>query len=108
MRRAIIYINETIKTMKNQPNIERLNYIQAEWMALDCFAPEAEKRRVFKLLDEYPNCYVSGHNGIGVCMIDGCPLSMPVPIESALESCKALGGRIDIIWNGKTGQWKSR
>jgi hypothetical protein len=89
------------------PTVERLNLIQAEWMKLDPGAPELEKKRVFKLMEEYPATYVSGHDGKGVCQHHGMPCSVTVTFGQALETCKALGGRCDVAWNGKLGVWYS-
>lgn len=92
-------------TTKNLPTVEELNRIQAEWMAIDPFAPEAEKKRVFKLMEQFPRTYVSGHDGKGVCNHDGQPTSIAIPFDDALARCKALGGRVDVAWHGGRGQW---
>jgi hypothetical protein len=91
----------------NQPTVEELNAIQAEWMKLDPHAPTAEKRRVFALMERYPRKFVSGHDGLGVCMVDGQPTSMPIEFQTALNRCKEFGGRTDVAWNGKLGKWYS-
>ena len=88
-------------------NIEQLNQIQAEWMALDSNGPKSEIDRVCKLMSQYPKVYVSGHDGNGVCIVSGSPMSMTVPFAQALAQCKELGGRTDIAWNGTLGQWYS-
>lgn len=89
----------------NQPTVEELNDIQAQWMALDSNAPEPVKKKVFALMKLYPDCYVSGHDGKGVCMVNGGPMCMTVSVDDALELCAKHGGRTDIAWNGKLGQW---
>ena len=91
--------------MKEKPCVIKLNNIQREWMALQCDAPDQEKRRVFKLMEHYPNCYVSGHDGHGVCVWQGSPCSISVPFEQAMARCKELGGRTDVAWNGKLWEW---
>lgn len=88
-----------------QPTVDELNAIQGEWMALDAFAPEPEKQRVFGLMKRYPGRYVSGHDGFGVCIMEGCPISTPKPIDQALADCRQYGGRTDVAWNGTLGQW---
>ncbi len=87
------------------PTVEELNEAQAEWMKLAHDAPDAEKRRVFKLMERYPRAYVSGHDGIGVCMLDGMPLSPNIEFNAALATCAVNGGRTDVAWNGKLGKW---
>jgi len=87
------------------PSVERLNHIQTEWMKLDPGAPKPECDRVFKLMNEYPKRYVSGHDGKGVVMIDGGPMNQPMDFGLCLQLCKQHGGRVDVAWNGKLGQW---
>lgn len=91
----------------NLPSVKELNEIQAQWMALDSTGPKAEIDRVCKLMERYPKIYVSGHDGNGVCIIGGSPFSMTVPFEQALETCRQLGGRVDVAWNGTAGKWYS-
>lgn len=92
---------------KTLPSVERLNMIQGEWMCLDSTASESEKQRIFALMKEYPQTYVSGHDGVGVCQHHGSPCSMTVSFGQALERCKELGGRMDVAWNGTLGVWYS-
>jgi hypothetical protein len=66
-----------------------------------------EINRVCRLMDDYPKTYVSGHDGKGVCIVSGSPFSMTVPFNQALQTCKELGGRTDIAWNGTKGEWYS-
>lgn len=89
----------------NLPDVDELNDIQAQWMALAPDGPQHEINRVCKLMEKYPRIYVSGHDGNGVCIVYGCPNSMTVPFAQALETCQALGGRTDVAWNGKLGIW---
>ena len=89
------------------PTVSELNDIQAQWMALDSTGPKTEIDRVCKLMEKYPKIYVSGHDGIGVCMYQGQPCSVNVPFEEALKTCHEYGGRTDIAWNGKDGKWYS-
>lgn len=93
------------QTQDNLPTVEELNYIQFEWMQLDPFAPEPEKKRVFAMMRKYPRIYVSGHDGNGVCMIDGQPWTATAAFADAMRHCKEFGGRTDIAWNGCTGKW---
>jgi hypothetical protein len=94
-----------MKTIEKQPTVEELNDIQAQWMALDYNAPVAERNRVFALMKQLPKRYVSGHDGKGVCVVDSGPLCQTVSFDYALELCAKHGGRTDIAWNGKLGQW---
>lgn len=95
-----------MQTMKTtELTATELNAIQAEWMALDAFAPEEEKKRIFRLMERYPTTYVSGHDGRGVCIHHGQPLSMTVPFSQAMAQCKQLGGLDRIAWNGSKGEW---
>lgn len=90
-----------------QPTVDELNLIQAQWMALDSTGSKAEIDRVCKLMKQYPSVYVSGHDGKGVCMVQGCPMSVTIDFGQALEQCRAYGGRVDLAWNGKLGVWYS-
>lgn len=90
---------------RNPPSVAELNEIQAAWMALQSDAPEREKDAVLRMMERYPRTYVSGHDGIGICMHGGCPMSRNVSFEQAMQTCKAFGGRTDVAWNGKLGQW---
>jgi hypothetical protein len=94
-------------TQDTVPTVEELNRIQAEWMALDPHAPKAEQHRVLALMKKLPETYVSGHDGVGICMYHGGPTSINVPICYALSRCRNLGGRTDVAWNGKLGLWYS-
>lgn len=92
------------------PTLEELNSIQAEWMKVDPCGDKAECARVCKLMERYPKRYISGHDGVGVTMIDGGPCSATaLPLHGPtgeIERCRKLGGRVDVIWNGKIGQWE--
>jgi len=90
-----------------EPTVTELNEIQAQWMALDSNGPKAEIDRVCKLMERYPIIYVSGHDGKGVCIVQGSPLSMTMTFDQAMETCRARGGRTDVAWNGKLGIWYS-
>ena len=88
-----------------QPTVDELNEIQRAWMDLSAFDSEAEKNRVFRLMERYPSTYVSGHDGLGVVVLDGMPMSTPVEFETALSQCREHGGRVDVAWNGTLGEW---
>lgn len=92
---------------KELPTVDELNAIQAEWMALNPDAPEKEKQRVFALMRRYPNAYISGHDGRGVVVLDGGPINQAMDFQFCIDLCLKLGGRIDIAWNGRIGQWYS-
>ena len=63
-------------------NIDRLNKIQAEWMALSGNAPEAEQRRVLALMEQVPRSYISiNEDGEAQPMYRGQPNSIPRPLE---------------------------
>lgn len=92
--------------MKSElPTISELNAIQNEWMALDSNGPKKEIDRVCKLMEKYPRCYVSGHDGKGVVVYHGTPLDQTMEFELCVSLCRQHGGRVDIAWNGMLGQW---
>ncbi len=91
----------------NTLTVERANQIQAEWMKLDPHDTEKEKNRVFAMMREYPTIYVSGHDGFGICIIQGSPFSTPIDFGMALQQCKELGGATHLAWNGTKGEWYS-
>ena len=63
-------------------NIDRLNQIQAEWMALSGNAPEAEQRRVLALMEQVPRSHISiDENGEATPIYRGQPNSIPRPLE---------------------------
>jgi len=97
-----------VKERKGPPTVDELNEIQRQWMALDPHAPEKEIKRVCDMMERYPRRYVSGHDGYGVAMLDGTPMSAhPVPFADALETCRKHGGRVDVAWDGKRGEWRT-
>lgn len=92
--------------MKPLVTVDELNRIQAAWMALQSDWPEAEKQKVFRdMKEKYPKIYVSGHDGAGVCIIDGIPWSRTKTFDQALADCRELGGSTQVAWNGALGRW---
>ena len=88
-------------TAKAAPTVAELNAIQAEWMKLDPNAPEAEKRRVEKLMERIPQTYVGGSEKRSVVNHHGGPLNHPMERRAALELCAKVGGRTDVIFDGE-------
>lgn len=91
--------------MSDLPTVQELSDIQTEWMNLQHTAPLAEQQRVFKLMERLPKIYVSGHDGKGVCIASGGPMSVSIDFALAMDTCRKLGGRTDVAWNGQLGKW---
>lgn len=92
--------------MKPLVTVEELNRIQDSWMSLQSDWPEAAKQKVFRAMkDKYPRIYVSGHDGKGVCIIDGIPWSTTKTFDQALADCREFGGSTQVAWNGTLGRW---
>jgi len=99
----------------NPPTVEQLNDIQSKWMALQSSDPNPVKSNVFKLMELFPNRYlsVSEDGNIASVVLDGQPFgSEAKPVKDALKILKDCTTewnknrtRFDIGWCGKTGQW---
>jgi hypothetical protein len=80
-------------------NVEELNSIQAEWMALDCNAPKSEQDRVFALMARMPKNYISvNEEGQAVAMWQNQPLNMAMPLADVIEYHGANMDSVSIAW----------
>jgi len=103
-----------MKNTRELPDVNKLNEIQREWMALNSSASEQEKKRVFKLMEDLPRDYVSATSDLktGTPMIGGSPIWISGREISA--AIAALGRpdawrnvRTDVVWVGSDGKWVS-
>ncbi len=82
-------------------------------MALDSNAEQAEKNRVFKLMEEQPKTYVTATSDLkkGAPMVDGMPIWSEA--RNIAEAKKWVadygqfrnGVRSDVAWVGAKGIW---
>lgn len=74
--------------MKNQIiTVDLANQIQDQWMALEHTATDAEKHRIFALMDLCPKCYLSVKDDgqLATVIYQGQPLNIPISISECLS-----------------------
>lgn len=82
-------------------DVATLNAIQAEWMALDCSAPNKEKKRVLALMAQYPKSYlsVSADGLLANVVQSGCPFfANGLPMKEAVVWATKAGIQTRFAW----------
>jgi hypothetical protein len=84
----------------------RANVIQREWMALDASAPEPEKQRVFKLMEELPKSYFAVSKfGLVQAIFEGQPMhASPMLFAECQKQYPTI--QRDVFWF-TSGEWAS-
>ena len=80
--------------------IDTLNQIQCEWMALSADASESEKERVFEQMKKIPESFITGRDGAYNLMLRGMPLyATGQTLRTVKDKAADHGIRTDIAWS---------
>lgn len=87
--------------MSNELTVDRLNEIQAQWMALDSADPQPVKQRVFTAMKLFPSCHLSlSRDGkLANVFNSGAPMfAEGRPIDEAKHFAEVRGIQTRFAW----------
>jgi hypothetical protein len=103
----------TPDTVTSPVSCRELNEIHEAWMSLEADAPQAEKARVFAMMEKMPLSCIAATPDLrsGIVMLHGLPIwSCARPIGEAVAYLKNYATRsnktrFDVVWVGSKRQW---